>query len=94
MDDIIYEEFKGTGNMEIHLDRELSDRRIFPAIDLRKSSTRREEMLLSQKELEGMWLIRRKLSRADNFDACLQLMDMITCTATNDEFIDTLKLVK
>ncbi len=94
MDDIIYEEFKGTGNMEIHLDRELSDRRIFPAIDLRKSSTRREEMLLSQKELEGMWLIRRKLSRSDNLDACLQLMDMITCTATNDEFIDTLKLVK
>ena len=94
MDDIIYEEFKGTGNMEIHLDRELADRRIFPSIDLRKSGTRREDLLLTQKELEGMWIIRRKLADTQNKDACTQLLDMLTCTANNDEFFDTLKLMK
>ncbi len=94
MDDIIYEEFKGTGNMEIHLNRALSDRRIFPAIDLIKSGTRHEEMLLTQKELEGMWMIRRKLARADNIEASLQLLDLLTCTSTNEEFIDMLKVMK
>ena len=62
MDDIIFEEFKGTGNMELHLDRKLSDRRIFPAIDMFKSGTRREELLLSEEELEGAIKIRRLLS--------------------------------
>ena len=92
MDDIIYEEFKGTGNMEIHLDRELADRRIFPPIDLRKSGTRREEMLLTQKELEGMWAVRRQLADTTNHEACRQLIDMLTGTANNDEFFDTLKI--
>ena len=59
MDDVIYEEFKGTGNMEIHLDRKLSEKRIFPAIDINKSGTRREELLLNQKELESIWVVRK-----------------------------------
>ena len=93
MDDIIYEEFKGTGNMEIHLDRRLSEKRIFPAIDLEKSGTRREDLLLTQKQLEGMYLIRKKLSAVDKAEATEELIEMLTCTPNNDEFIDTLKLV-
>jgi transcription termination factor Rho len=92
MDDVIYEEFKGTGNMEIHLDRRLSEKRIFPAIDLAKSSTRREELLLSQKELEGIWSIRRILSVGDTQEATEQLITMMSKTNNNLEFIDNLQL--
>ena len=92
MDDIIYEEFKGTGNMEIHLDRGLSEKRIFPAIDLNKSSTRREDLLLPQKELEAVWQMRRMFSRLDREAATEQIIDLLTCTTSNDEFIDMLKL--
>lgn len=92
MDDIIYEEFKGTGNMEIHLDRGLSEKRIFPAIDLNKSSTRREDLLLPQKELEAVWQMRRMFSRLDKEAATEQIIDLLTCTTSNDEFIDMLKL--
>ncbi|HEY8423497.1 MAG TPA: transcription termination factor Rho [Clostridia bacterium] len=92
MDDVIYEEFKGTGNMEIHLDRRLSEKRIFPAIDLAKSSTRREELLLSQKELEGIWSIRRILSVGDTQEATEQLINMMSKTNNNMEFIDNLQL--
>ena len=74
MDDVIYEEFKGTGNMEIHLDRKLSERRIFPAIDLNRSSTRREDLLLSQKELEGVFAVRRMIA-GDNADATEQMLN-------------------
>lgn len=94
VDDFIYEEFKGTGNMEIYLDNEFADRRIFPAVNLRKSGTRHEEKLLTQKELEGMWLMRRKLADTQNKDVCEQLFDMFTSTANNDEFFDTLKTIK
>lgn len=93
MDDIIYEEFKGTGNMEIHLDRRMSERRIFPAIDLNRSGTRREDLLLTQKQLEAMWLIRRALSRADNASATEQLIDLLMTTGSNDEFIDLMKVL-
>ncbi|MBO5772297.1 MAG: transcription termination factor Rho [Clostridia bacterium] len=92
MDDIIYEEFKGTGNMEIHLDRRLSEKRIFPAIDLAKSGTRREDLLLTQAQVEGMYLIRRALSNQDE-KATEELLDMLTCTSNNQEFIETLKLL-
>lgn len=92
MDDVIYEEFKGTGNMEIHLDRRLSEKRIFPAIDLAKSSTRREELLLSQKELEGIWSIRKILSVGDTQEATEQLIAMMSKTNNNIEFIDNLQL--
>ncbi|MDE5617888.1 MAG: transcription termination factor Rho, partial [Clostridia bacterium] len=89
MDDVIYEEFKGTGNMEIHLDRRLSERRIFPAIDLNRSSTRREDLLLTQKELEGVYSIRRMIS-GDNADATEQMLNMLMRTKSNAEFIENM----
>lgn len=92
MDDVIYEEFKGTGNMEIHLDRRLSERRIFPAIDLAKSGTRKEELLLSQSELEGTWAIRKLLSGTDNAEATENMLGMIVKSQTNKEFIEQLNL--
>ena len=91
MDEVIYEEFKGTGNMEIHLDRKLSEKRIFPAIDLNKSSTRREDLLLNQKELEGIWSIRKILSVGDSQEATENLIMMILKTKSNLEFIENLQ---
>ena len=92
MDDVIYEEFKGTGNMEIHLDRKLSEKRIFPAIDLNRSGTRREELLLEQKELEGIWAVRKMLSAGDVQEATENLIQMMMRTKTNREFIEQLRL--
>jgi len=92
MDDVIYEEFKGTGNMEIHLDRRLSEKRIFPAIDLNRSGTRREELLLDQKELEGIWGMRKMLSNGDNVDTTEILINMLVKTNTNKEFIEQLNM--
>ena len=92
MDDVIFEEFKGTGNMEIHLDRRLSEKRIFPAIDLAKSGTRKEELLLTPSELEGTWAIRKILSTADNAEATENLLNMLIKTQSNKEFINQLNL--
>ena len=92
MDDVIFEEFKGTGNMEIHLDRRLSEKRIFPAIDLAKSGTRKEELLLTASELEGMWGIRKLLSNTDNADATENILNMLVRTSSNKEFIEQLNL--
>ena len=91
MDDIIFEEFKGTGNMESHLDRKLSEKRIFPALDLAKSGTRREEMLLSAEELEGMWTMRRVLSMGDAADGTEQMISMLAHTKSNEEFLQRLQ---
>jgi len=91
MDDIIFEEFKGTGNMEIHLDRKLSEKRIFPAIDLNKSSTRREDLLLTEQELEGIYNMRRVLSSGNGSDATEQLIGMLSKTRGNHEFLSRLK---
>jgi transcription termination factor Rho len=91
MDEIIYEEFKGTGNMEIHLDRKLSEKRIFPAIDLNKSSTRREELLLSKKELDGIWTIRKVMANGNTADVTEQLISMLAKTQTNGDFLEKLK---
>ncbi len=88
MDDVIYEEFKGTGNMEIHLDRRLQEKRIFPAIDLAKSGTRKEELLLSSKELEGIWGVRKILSMGDPLEATEALFSMLVKTSSNVDFID------
>lgn len=85
MDDVIYEEFKGTGNMEIILSRSLSERRIFPAIDLYKSGTRKDELLLSKEELDAVYAIRRYLDRND--DAIQNLLDMLKRTENNEEFV-------
>ena len=91
MDDIIFEEFKGTGNMELHLDRKLSDRRIFPAIDMFKSGTRREELLLDEQELEGALKIRRLLSGGNPQETAEQLIGMMEKTSSNADFFNRLK---
>jgi transcription termination factor Rho len=91
MDDIVYEEFKGTGNMEIHLDRKLSEKRIFPAIDIYKSGTRREDLLLSPEEREGVMSVRRLLSSGNTADVTEQLIGMMDKTETNDEFLVKLR---
>lgn len=87
MDDIIYEEFKGTGNMELHLDRKLSEKRIFPAIDIVRSSTRREDLLLSPEEMEGVNTIRRLMSNASTQDHTSQIIDLMAKTNNNEEFL-------
>ena len=85
MDDVIYEEFKGTGNMELHLDRKLAERRIYPAIDIRRSGTRREELLLDQEDLEKLWAIRKSMSETPDFTE--QFIRKIKKTKTNAEFM-------
>ena len=87
MDEVIYEEFKGTGNMELHLDRKLSEKRIFPAIDLAKSGTRREELLLSEEERQGIWTIRKVLSSGNTTEVTEQLINMLVRTKNNEEFL-------
>ena len=87
MDELIFEEFKGTGNMELHLDRRLSEKRIFPALDLAKSGTRREELLLSNTEREGIWAIRKVLSSGNTAEVTEQLISMLVRTQTNEEFL-------
>ena len=91
MDDIVYEEFKGTGNMEIHLDRKLAERRVFPAIDIYKSGTRRDDLLLSQNELEGVRMIRRVLAGGAPTEVTEQLITMMNKTETNEEFLIKLR---
>lgn len=91
MDDVIFEEFKGTGNMEIHLDRRLSEKRIFPAVDINKSGTRREDLLLSQKELETIWAMRKAMGNSPTQDMTEALIDRLIQTKTNDEFINDMR---
>ncbi len=91
MDDIIFEEFKGTGNSELHLDRKLSEKRIFPAVDINKSGTRREELLLSNDELEGIWTIRKILSSANSEHAAEKLLSMLSASKSNAEFLMNIK---
>jgi len=91
MDDVIYEEFKGTGNMELHLDRKLSERRIFPAIDMNRSGTRREELLLSQDELEAVWYIRKALSSGQNTEVTETLINRLMLTDNNRQFLGMVK---
>jgi len=88
MDEVIYEEFKGTGNMEIHLDRKLSEKRIFPAVDLNRSGTRHEELLLNQKELTGVWAMRKNLSEGRTDRVAEIIINDLMLTNSNDEFID------
>ncbi len=88
MDDVIFEEFKGTGNMEVHLDRSLSEKRIFPAIDINKSGTRKEEKLLDKKELETVFALRKALSSMSTADVTEQIIKQMVQTKTNKEFIE------
>lgn len=93
MDDVIYEEFKGTGNMEVHLDRKLQERRVFPAIDIAKSGTRKEELLLSQREKEAVWRIRRALVGQNTADVTETILRYIVGSQNNDEFISVIEKV-
>ena len=94
IDDVIYEEFKGTSNMEIHLDRELADMRVFPAINCHKSGTLKEEKLYTPKELQCMTMLRRSLATIDKKDATLQLLDVLSTTKNTEEFLDDLQSKK
>lgn len=94
MDDVVFEEFKGTGNMELVLDRSLSEKRIFPAIDLPKSSTRREDLLLTQPELEATYLMRKALNSMKSDEALERIIEMFLRTRTNSEFIEIIKKTK
>jgi len=87
MDEVIFEEFKGTGNMEINLDRRMSDRRLFPAINVKKSSTRKEELLLPADELQKIWILRKALSPMDDLEATELLIDKMTKTKNNEAFL-------
>ena len=91
MDDIIFEEFKGTGNMELHLDRKLSDKRVFPAVDMLRSGTRREELLLTEAELDGEMLVRKVLSGGKGQEMTEQIIGLMSKTSTNAEFFEKLK---
>ena len=95
MDEVIYEEFKGTGNLEIHLDRRFSERRIFPAINIMRSGTRREELLTTPDELQRMWVIRKLLATMeDEVDSMEFLIDKMRRTKTNEEFFESMKRTK
>ena len=88
MDDVIFEEFKGTGNMEVHLDRRLQEKRIFPAVDIAKSGTRKEELLLNKKELEVIWKIRRAYSSQSTLEVTEKIIRLLMKTESNEEFVD------
>ena len=88
MDDVVYEEFKGTGNMELVLSRKLQERRVFPAIDVVKSSTRREDLLLNPKELDAINVIRKSLNGMKQEEAVDDLIDLFTRTRNNDELVN------
>jgi transcription termination factor Rho len=87
MDDVIFEEFKGTGNMEIHLDRKLVDKRVFPAIDINKSGTRKEELLMPREELNRVWILRKVLNPLSPVESMELLLDKLSKTRTNVEFL-------
>jgi transcription termination factor Rho len=90
MDDVIFEEFKGTGNMEVHLDRRLADKRLFPAIDISQSGTRKEELLVDRDRLNKMWILRKVLSPLGTMEAMEFLMDKIGGTKNNNEFLQSM----
>ena len=91
MDEVIYEEFKGTGNMELHLDRKVAEKRIYPAINVRRSGTRREDLLTSEEELQRMWILRKLLSSMEDVQATEFILDKLKGTKTNDEFFNSMK---
>jgi len=93
MDEVIFEEFKGTGNMEVSLDRSLSEKRVFPAIDINKSGTRREDLLLSEKELNAIYIIRKAMSSLNTIEMTERLLTQMMKTKNNDEFIDTMNSI-
>jgi len=91
MDEVIYEEFKGTGNMELHLDRKAAEKRIYPAINVRRSGTRKEERLTTEEELQRMWILRKLLSSMEDVQATEFILDRLKDTKTNEEFFNSMK---
>ncbi|MCL1861311.1 MAG: transcription termination factor Rho, partial [Proteobacteria bacterium] len=91
MDDVIYEEFKGTGNLELHLDRRMMEKRVYPAINVNRSGTRREELLMKQDILQKVWILRKLLYGMDEVDAMEFLLDKVRATKSNAEFFDAMR---
>lgn len=94
MDDVIYEEFKGTGNMELVLDRKLSEKRIFPAIDILKSGTRRDDLLLTKEEAEAVDIIRKATNSLKPDEAVEKILDLFSKTRNNREFVEMVKKIR
>jgi transcription termination factor Rho len=91
MDEVIYEEFKGTGNMEVHLNRRIAEKRVYPAIDINRSGTRREELLIDPDQLQKIWILRKLLHPMDELAAMEFMLDKMKNTKTNDEFFGAMK---
>jgi transcription termination factor Rho len=91
MDDVIYEEFKGTGNMEIHLDRKIAEKRIYPSININRSGTRREELLMDPDELQKTWILRKLLHPMEELQAMEFLVERLKYTKTNTDFFESMK---
>jgi transcription termination factor Rho len=92
MDEVIYEEFKGTGNMEVHLDRKIAEKRVYPAINIRSSGTRREDLLMSEGEIQRVWILRKLLHSMEDDTAAIEfLLDKLKDTKTNEEFFQSMK---
>ena len=94
MDEVIYEEFKGTGNLEVHLDRKIAEKRVFPALNIRRSGTRREDLLMSEDELNHVWILRKLLHSMEDIAAIEFLIDKLKDSKTNNEFFDSMKRKK
>ena len=92
MDEVIFEEFKGTGNSEIDLDRKLSERRVFPAINIKKSGTRKEELLLTEEELQKIWVLRKVLNPMEDIEATELIIDRMKKSKTNDAFLASMNV--
>ena len=92
MDEVIFEEFKGTGNMELHLDRRLADKRLFPAIDINRSGTRKEELILDPEELKRVWVLRRVLNEMNPTEVLELLSSRLSKTQTNAEFLMSMNM--
>ena len=90
MDEVIFEEFKGTGNMEINLDRKLADRRLFPAINIKKSGTRKEELLLTEEELQKMWILRKVINPMEDTEIIELILDKMKITKNNEAFLKSM----
>jgi transcription termination factor Rho len=91
MDDVIYEEFKGTGNLELHLDRDIAEKRVYPSININRSGTRREELITKPEELQRMWILRKILHSMDKIASIEFLIERLKGTKTNEEFFDLMK---
>jgi len=91
MDEVIYEEFKGTGNLEIHLSRRIAEKRVFPALDINRSGTRREELMVDADDLQRIWILRKILHPMDEIQAIEFMLDKMKATKTNDEFFKSMK---